>query len=282
MNQTHRQPPLRLSILALLALAGVAWPAEIVLLDEKWQPEIRHNNVKVTPVDTQATGDATQAKFGSKSVMLENAKGWPNVRFRDAGNVVLSQIGAAPKVKLWYRTDQWAGTWQVQLWVYFRAAGRPVKVMEGMLDAGGKAGNLITDNQWHEAAATLVAVDQYEAAPKDQKLVVFLWLSPKAGWNKAHKTFVDRITLVTDDAGAAQMQRQARRPMREVAGKPGAQTNGANWIWFEAEDAVSHTFPAKGGAFAPANAVERGSRLRRARLPRGTSPDCGGAVAPPY
>jgi hypothetical protein len=36
-----------------------------------------------------------------------------------------------------------------------------------------------------------------------------------------------------------------------------AQTNGPNWIWWEAEDTVEHTFPAR-GYFAPANEQEKG------------------------
>ncbi|MBM4086952.1 MAG: hypothetical protein FJ272_19355, partial [Planctomycetes bacterium] len=236
----------------LLASAALA---DVVLLDEDWTPEIRQNNVKVTPMDAKAVGDATLAKSGAKSVLLENANdGWPNVRFRNAGSVKLGDINlGADQVKLWYRTDAWDGTWQAQVWVYFQAAGKPVKVLEGMLDGGGEGGKLIADNQWHQATATLQSAGDFDTAPQDAALPVFFWLAPKSGWGKAHKTYIDRVELVSGKPAAP---RPPPRPMAKVARKPGAQTNGPTWIWWEAEDAVAHTFQGS-NAFEPANADQQ-------------------------
>lgn len=50
-----------------------------------------------------------------------------------------------------------------------------------------------------------------------------------------------------------------------VAPSPGAQTTGPTWIWWEAEDAVEHNFPAD-GAHAPANAEEQDKLSNRAWL----------------
>jgi hypothetical protein len=50
----------------------------IVLLDEHWFPEIMVNDVAVTEVDTEQTGDPTQAVSGDFSAMLKNDKGFPN------------------------------------------------------------------------------------------------------------------------------------------------------------------------------------------------------------
>jgi hypothetical protein len=62
--------------------------ADIVLLDEYWTPEITICDVNVTEIDTEKTNDPTQAKSGVWSVLLQNDKGFPNVRFRGASSIM--------------------------------------------------------------------------------------------------------------------------------------------------------------------------------------------------
>ena len=262
---THRAPG-RLALRATCNLLDVAIVATLiccapgmgltdtVLLDEEWSAELKINNVKVTQIDTEATGDASQAKEGARSALLENAQGWPNVRFRGAASITLSEISpGASQAKLWYRTDTWDGKWQIQIWVYYAAAGQPVKVLEGMLDAGGDDGKLIADDKWHQASATLESAGEYDSAPREDALPTYVWLVPKAGWGKQHRTYIDLIELVTPE-GAPRPAPPA--PATEVQPRPGAQTTGRSWIWWEAEDAAAHTFP-PGGGFAPANSQQQ-------------------------
>ena len=77
---------------ALLAGAAAQVRADVVLMDEYWTPEIMQNDVKVTEVDTQATGDPTQAVAGYFSAMLENQTGAPSVRFRSAACTVSKDL----------------------------------------------------------------------------------------------------------------------------------------------------------------------------------------------
>ena len=104
----------RLGVLLLAAalLAGAAAPARasVVLLDELWTPEITVNGVRVTEVDTEATGDPTQAVAGYFSAKLENETGAPNVRFRNAATVRPADLPPdQTEARLWYRTDKWNG-----------------------------------------------------------------------------------------------------------------------------------------------------------------------------
>ncbi len=242
-------------VVALMVHAGLTTSADIVLLDEEWSPELKINSVIVTPIDTEATGAATEAKEGTKSTLLENAQGWPNVRFRNATSIVLSDIPpGTSQAKLWYRTNSWDGTWQIQIWVYYQAAGQPVKVLEGMLDGGGDSGELIADNQWRKAVAVLDSAGEYDSAPKDTRLPTYVWLLPKSGWNKVHRTYVDRIEIIPGEV--LPEVREALKSPTEVHPRPGAQTTGPTWVWWEAEDAVAHTFP-PGGAFAPDNVQQQ-------------------------
>lgn len=243
--------------LAALFACGVAYvfPAELILLDETWAPDIKHNNVAVTVIDTRDGGDATQAKEGSTSVLLENTEGWPNVRFAGAAAVRLEDIvpGQA-QVKLWYRTNAWDGQWQLDLWLYDAAAGRPVKVLESVLQGGAQGGGLIADDEWRQAVGTLNKSAAYDQAAQDQSRPAYVWLVPKSGWNKPHRTFVDRIEI-SAGPGAAPLD-SPPPPPPAVTAKPGDPTKVPDWIWWEAEDSVEHDFPSN-GYFAAGDAQER-------------------------
>ena len=232
--------------------------ADLVLLDEYWSPEIVVNDVTVTEVDTQATGDPTEAKFGDVSAKLENTTGSPNVRFRSAGMVTLSQIPAeVSEARLWYRTDRWAAIWRLEIWVWYaELTEAPVRVLQARLDGGGEGGRLIPDDQWHQARGLLAQAEGFEGAPPDRLLTTYVWLAPEEGWNQPHRTYVDRAEVVVEGDLAGH---PAPEPARRVRPRPGAQANGPGWVWWEGEDAVETTIQ-PGGACAP-DTVEQQVKL---------------------
>jgi len=167
----------------LLAVSLAPVCADLVLLDEYWSPEIVVNDVVVTEVDTQDTGDTAEARFGECSAKLENEWGAPSVRFRGAARMKLSETPPGDSdLVLWYRTNGWSGTWRAEVWVWYEAlqnapAPAPVKVLQASLDGGGDDGHLIADDQWHEARGTIEAADAFEGAPKDESMsAAYLWL----------------------------------------------------------------------------------------------------------
>ena len=83
----------RLAVILSITLMSISSAkADIVLLDEYWTPEITICDVNVTEIDTEKTKDPTQAKSGVWSVQLQNDSGFPNVRFRGASSIMLSEI----------------------------------------------------------------------------------------------------------------------------------------------------------------------------------------------
>jgi len=229
--------------------------ADLVLLDEYWSPEIAGNDVVVAEVDTQETGDPTEAKFGECSAKLWNESGSPNVRFRGAAPMTLSQIPPGDcELSLWYRTNGWTGPWRVEVWVWHEAlhnapAPAPVRVLQTTLDGGGPDGQLLADDQWHEARGRLTAGESYEATPKEEHMgAAYVWLVPVGGWNVAHRTYIDRISIEVVDGD--RKGEPAPAPARRIRPKPGAQTDGPGWIWWEGEDAFEHNVPT-GGATVP-------------------------------
>jgi hypothetical protein len=227
-------------------LGCLAW-GDIVLLDEYWAPEITVNDVVAAEIDAASTGSPQDARSGEVAALLTNQTGWPNVRFRAAAMVTLGNIPLpGSEARLWYRTDAWDGRWRLELWVHLHGVTPvPVKALEASLNGGGKGGCLLTDNQWHQAAGPLVAAEAYADLPKGQVASTYVWLVPVDGWNKPHRTLVDRCEIGRPGAPAD----AAPAPARRIRPKPGFQTAGPGWVWWEAEDAVRHDFPA-GGAYA--------------------------------
>jgi hypothetical protein len=234
-----------------MALAVQPVRPDVVLLDEHWAPETTVNEVVVTEIDAKEVADPTVAKSGDIAAVLTNDTGWPNVRFRGASTVKLADIPPGDsEARLWYRTDKWDGKWQLQLWAYRHGltnAG-PVKVLEATLDGGGEGGKLLADDEWHQAKGVLEAVGDYAKLPKEDRLQTYVWLVPKDGWDKPHGTYVDRCEIAVVKGPKSGVP--APKPMRRVRPKPGAQTSGDGWIWWEAEDAAEHDLPA-GGAYGP-------------------------------
>jgi hypothetical protein len=244
------------AVIAAVMGASVCAPtvaADVVLLDEYWTPEILVNDVAVTEIDTQATGDAKQAKVGECSALLENETGWPNVRFRNGAALRLTDVPAGEcDAKLWYRTDTWTGKWTLEIWAYrYEVTERPMNVLQAELDGGGNDGQLIADDEWHEARGVLIKSDEYDQVPEDKSVITFVWLKPRDGWDVPHHTYVDRVEIdvLTDEEPPVE-------PARRVRPRPGAQVAGDDWVWWEAEDAVEHTFP-PGGALLPHNVDEQ-------------------------
>ncbi len=228
----------------------------IVLLDEYWAPEITVNDVVVTEVDAEQAGDPTQAVSGHFSALLRNDKGFPNVRFRGAPRVVLADIPLeGSEARIWYRTDAWNGKWRLELWFYASGAPGPAKAFEAALDAGGPGGTLIPDDRWHQARGPLVTAQDYDLLSiAKEPMACYVWLAPDGGWDVKHRTFVDRIEVATT-AGRLAAEPMIP-PVEHVRPTPGAQTAGPGFVWWEAEDAVEHSFP-PGGAMGPNNAREQ-------------------------
>lgn len=236
--------------LLVLALAESRGMPSIVLLDEYWAPEIVLNDVAVTEVDTLDTGDPSQARTGECSVLLANESGAPNVRFRGAGMVKLDELPLGDtEARLWYRTDAWTGIWRLEVWIYEAATDPiPVKVLQARLDGGGPGGQLQPDDQWHQARGLVEAAEAYERAPKDMALTTYVWLAPEEGWDVGHRTYVDRVELMVPQPPPP--------PAKRVRPRPGAQTDGPGWVWFEGEDAAQHRVP-PGGAWGPQTEAEQ-------------------------
>jgi len=256
---TSRVPPcFHPALLCSLALLIAPLAADVVLLDEYWSPEIVLNDVVANEVDTMQTGDPTEARSGECSARLENRSGAPNVRFRSAACTKLSDIPPdTSEVRLWYRTDGWDATWELGVWGYDHGTTTvPVQVLVGLLDGGGGNGALIADDEWHQAKAVLAKGRDYGAVSQDRPLAVYVWLTPQGGWNVPHRTYVDRIEVLTD---ADHGDHPAKDPAKRVRPNPGAQTAGPGWVWFEAEDATEHNVP-PGGALGP-DTVEQQSVL---------------------
>lgn len=234
---------------ALTAVAAAnSVSADVVLLDEYWTAEVVVNDVVVTEIDTQETGDPTEAKEGEFSALLENFSGWPSVRFRGGAHVLLSQVRPGEtEATLWYRTDAWEGTWRLEIWVHSNETGPgPLKVLEGLLDGGGEDGRLIADDEWHQARGLLLEAESYEKVRKNVLVPTYPWLVPVDGWDTPHRTYVDRLEIRVE-TGPLEGE-PAPAPVRHVRPDPGAQTTGDGWVWWEAEDAVEHNFP-PGGVF---------------------------------
>jgi hypothetical protein len=230
--------------LALVCVA-LAEPvqASVVLLDEYWLPEITQTDVAVTEIDTEQTGDPTQAVAGYYSALLENDVGAPSARFRGAANI---PYGALPpgetEARLWYRTDAWAGVLELDVFVHSPQAGRPVRALQAVLDGGGPGGRLIADDRWHQAFGLLLAGDEYDQLMQDiHPRACYVWLRANEGWDIAHRTYIDRVeAIVLDENGGEKI---APRPASRIRPSPGRQTDGPGWVWWEGEDALDYTGP---------------------------------------
>jgi hypothetical protein len=189
-----------LGALTLLIMLGSGFAQaadEIALIDENWQPEIMHNEVRVTVLDTAPSTSTVKAKSGDKCVQLANSQGWPNVRFTQAGNLKLSDVEpGVSELRFWYKTDTWKGRWDVAIWVFLASEKTPVQVFIGKGDAGGEEGVLIADGEWREAKAVLQKGDKYNLAPTDVPLPAYVWFMPKFGWGIPHTTLLDRVSIV--------------------------------------------------------------------------------------
>ncbi len=258
---------------AVAALAGTAVPARasVVLLDEYWSPEIMVNDVKMTEVDTEATGDPTQAVAGYFSAKLENTTGAPNVRFRNAATVRPADLPPDDtEARLWYRTDKWNGKMALEVWLYVPSAGRPVQMLTAELDGGGEAGRLIADDRWHLAKGLLKKGTEYDvAAAETVPTAAFIWLRPREGWDIAHTTYVDRIEAVVVSGPVKDKPMPA--PARRVRPLPGAQINAPGLVLIEGENIAKDPFP-PGSAYLPDYADEQrllsnGAWLQSAEVP---------------
>lgn len=244
------------SVLIPALALGVAH-ADIILLDEYWSPEIIANDVVATEVDAQETGDPAEAKFGECSAKLENLSGSPNVRFRGAAALTLASVPPGDsELSVWYRTDGWTGTWRGQVWAWHSGlTDAPVLVLEAKLDGGGQNGQLIGDDQWHEARGTLAAAGKHEATPKDAIMsAVYFWLVPDGGWDVRHRTYIDCVSI--EVVAGDQKGKPAPPPARRIRPNPGAQTDGPGWVWFEGEDAFEHNVPTGGAALPQTEAQQ--------------------------
>jgi hypothetical protein len=247
-----------LIVATVALLAGAAAPARasVVLLDEYWSPEVMVNGVKVTEVDTEATGDPTQAVAGYYSAKLQNEKGWPNVRFRNAAG--MGATGLLPdqtEARLWYRTDKWNGKWNMQIWIFSAAAGQPVHVLTAELDGGGEGGRLIADDRWHQARGMLKKGPDFDRVPATKaNEACYVWLAPSEAWDVAHTTYVDRIEVI-NVAGPHQGEAPPA-PAGRVHLTPGAQTIAPGLVMWEGEDAIESTFPPD-GLYVPTSADQQ-------------------------
>jgi hypothetical protein len=75
-------------------------------------------------------------------------------------------------------------------------------------------------------------------------MACYVWLAPESGWNVRHRTFVDRIEIITASGPLA--GKPMVPPVQHVRPSPGAQVRAPGLIWWEAEDAVEQTFPPDG------------------------------------
>jgi hypothetical protein len=250
---------LRALLLMAIVVASTAAPARasVVLLDEFWSPEITATDVKATEVDTEATGDPTQAVAGYYSARLENTTGAPNVRFRNAASLRPTDLPPdQTEARLWYRTDKWNGKWALEVWLFVPSAKRPVQMLTTELDGGGEDGRLIADNHWHQAKGLLKKGPEYDVAAGAAPVPAnsYVMLHATEGWDIAHTTYVDRVEAVVV-AGPGK-EKPMQPPTRHVRPVPGFQTDGPGVVCFEGEDAVESTFQ-PGSAYLPDNAAEQ-------------------------
>jgi len=207
----------------LLGATAVSARAGVVLLDEYWSPEIVHNEVRVTEVDTEQTGDPTEAVAGYFSARLENTTGAPNVRFRNAATVRPADLPPDDtEIRLWYRTDRWDGKLALGVWLYVHSAGRPVHVLTAHLDGGGEGGRLIPDERWHQARGMLGKGPEYDTAAGGKvPTAAFIWLRPTEGWDIAHRAYLDRVEAVI--VSGPMKDEPMPRPVQHVRPRPGQQ-----------------------------------------------------------
>lgn len=242
---------LALPVAAATTTEGAVATTGVVLLDEYWTPEIVQDGATVSEVDTLVRQDSSQARTGECSAEITNETGGsPNVRFRGAGLTTLAKTPPdTSEASLWYRTDRWTGTWCLEVWVYHRPTSpAPVIVMRASLAGEGPNGALVADDTWHRACGRLKRAGEYERVPKEKPLATYVWLRPETGHGVAHRTFIDRVEI--GPAGQQAPGSLPPAPARRVRPRPGALATGAGWIWWEAEDATTHSFP-PGGVFAP-------------------------------
>jgi len=241
-------------VFAAALLAGAAAPARasVVLLDEYWTPDIAQNDVEVTQVDTEASGDPTMAVAGYFSAKLQNTTGAPSVRFRSANCGLYKDLPPdQAEARLWYRTDKWNGKMALELWAMVPRSA-PVMWLTAQLDGGGPDGRLIADDQWHQAKGLLKKGEDFDKVVMDNIYrTALVWLRPVDGWDIAHTTYVDRIEAVSI-AGPDKGKPMAA-PTRQVRGMPGAQTDGPGRILWEAEDALNKV-PAPTNTLVPRDA----------------------------
>jgi hypothetical protein len=242
-------------------VAGIAFglaaaQADVVLLDEHWSPEIMANDVMVTQIDTDQTGDPTQAVAGYLSAMLENDVGAPSVRFRNVSSIRPPDlVPGRTEARLWYRTDAWEGRWALDVWLFVPSAGRPVQFLQCDLNGGGEDGRLIADDRWHKASGTLLEGGEYDlAAGVTVPSAAYVWLRPTDGWDIPHRTYVDRVEVSV--IGSPNEGVIAPRPARRVLPSPGAQMDAPGMVMFEGEDVTDEPFP-ESSAYLPDNADEQ-------------------------
>ncbi len=243
-----------LVVFAAALLLGPATPARasVVLLDEFWTPDIAQNDVTVTQIDTEATGDPTEAVAGYFSAKLQNTTGAPSVRFRSANSGLYKDLPAdTTEARLWYRTDKWNGKLALELWAMVPRS-EPVMWLTAQLDGGGPEGRLIADNQWHQAKGILKKGEGFDKVVMDNIYrTALVWIRPVDGWDIAHTTYVDRIEAVS--VAGPDKDKPMAAPARQVRGMTGAQTDGPGRILFEAEDALNKV-PAPTNTLVPRDA----------------------------
>ncbi len=241
-------------VFAAALLVGAAAPARasVVLLDEYWTPDIAQNDVTVTQIDTEATGDPTEAVAGYFSAKLQNTTGAPSVRFRSANSGLYKDLPAdTTEARIWYRTDKWNGKLALELWAMVPRSA-PVMWLTAQLDGGGPEGRLIADNQWHQAKGILKKGEGFDKVVMDNIYrTALVWIKPVDGWDIAHTTYVDRIEAVS--IAGPDKDKPMAAPARQVRGMPGAQTDGPGRILFEAEDALNKV-PAPTNTLVPRDA----------------------------
>jgi hypothetical protein len=187
--------------LIVVGIAAGAHAAEpIVLLDEQWDVELELQDASASPVSAGQVAGPIHS--GETALRITNETGAPMVRLRNAWNLQLRGLGKEPKLQFWYRTDHWAGRWQVQLFTYYKpVANKTFALFEGELDGGGAKGALIADGQWHRAEATLTADERTGAIDGQAELPIYVMLRPIAGRGVAHETLIDRVEIVPSGEG---------------------------------------------------------------------------------
>ncbi len=251
--------------------------ADIVLLDEYWFPEIQAAHVGATEINTEQLGGADHAKSGVVCVRLQNVAGAPNVRFGLTPALMLPEIPPEQtEVRLWYRTDGWDGTWNLQIRLYQDEPRipEPLCALEASLDCGGPDGRVVADHEWRQARGTLRKGPDYDRFRQDLPLTSYVWLVPQGGWDTPHITLVDRVEAIVVDGPLA--GKPAPEPARRVEPQPGRVSAGDRWVWLEGEDALETDVPQVGGALLPWSMEEQerlsnGAWLQHHALPGWTA-----------